>query len=128
MGLETLQILDAKTTKQINGLGTHIMSITAPSYASIVEKPAHLIPNTDDQIILPEVVPLPSHRKSTLIVAAEPFETKEPEIVEDRQTNKKSSWHQTDSEIRCLESNKNIRKFGNVNEEKNTVYEGDCDN
>merc|ERR1711915_993734 len=125
-----------------------------------------------DQIILPEVVPLPSHRKSTLIVAAElekcnetieekdvegfttvrskrlskisneneetkenskteatePFETKEPEIVEDRLTDKKSSWHQTDSETRCLESKKNIREFSNVNEEKNTVYEGDCDN
>merc|ERR1711915_1105306 len=172
MGLETLQILDAKTTKRINGLGTHIMSITAPSYASTVEKPAQLIPNTDDQIILPEVVPLPSHRKSTLIVAAElekcnetieekdvegfttvrskrlskisneneetkenskieatePFETKESEIVEDRQTDKKSSWHQTDSETRCLESKKNIREFSNLNEEKNTVYEGDCDN
>merc|ERR1711915_56283 len=172
MGLETLQILDAKTTKQINGLGTHIMSITAPRYASIVEKPASLIPNTDDQIILPEVVPSPSHRKPTLIVAeesekcnatieekdaegfttvrskrlskisneneetkenskieaTEPFETKEPEIVEDRQTNKKSSWHQTDSETRRLESKKNMREFGNVNEERNTIYKGDCDN
>merc|ERR1711915_967729 len=60
--------------------------------------------------------------------ATEPSETKEPEIVEDRQTDKKSSWHQTDSETRCLESKKNIREFSNVNEEKNTVYEGDCDN
>merc|ERR1711915_631462 len=67
-------------------------------------------------------------KENSKIEATEPFETKEPEIVEDRQTDKKSSWHQTDSETRCLESKKNIREFSNVNEEKNTVYEGDCDN
>jgi len=170
--LEKLQISDTKTTNQINGLGTPIMSITAPSYASIVEKPAHLIPNTDDQIILSEVPPLPSNRKSTLIIAAEsekfnetiedkdaegfttvrskrlskisneneetkesskieaaePFDRKEPEIVKDIQTNKKSSLHQTDSETITIDSKKKILEFGNINEEKNTVYEGECDN
>merc|ERR1719419_466929 len=170
--LEKLQISDTKTTNQINGLGTPIMSITAPSYASIVEKPAHLIPNTDDQIILSEVPPLPSNRKSTLIIAAEsekcnetiedkdaegfttvrskrlskisneneetkesskieaaePFDRKEPEIVKDIQTNKKVSWHQTDSETITIDSKKKILEFGNINEEKNTVYEGECDN